>query len=261
MNLDLKGHFALVGGGSKGIGFAVAKELSLLGATCTLLSRDPDSLADACKSLPKPFDQDHDFLSVDFQNPEKLAESISILAKKRDYTIIINNTGGPPPGPAHSSNLSDYLDAFRMHLLSYQAILTEILPGMQKIGFGRIINIISTSVKQPLDGLGVSNTIRGAVASWAKTLANELGKDGITVNNVLPGATATERLEAIFKRESINKGISLLDVENKHKEAIPLRRFANAEEIASAVAFLASPAASYVTGINFPVDGGRTKSL
>ncbi|MFC6980539.1 SDR family oxidoreductase [Microbulbifer taiwanensis] len=146
-------------------------------------------------------------------------------------------------------------------MVSNQTLVQALLPGMQKAAYGRVINIISTSVKQPLQGLGVSNTVRGAVASWAKTLASELGQFNITVNNVLPGATNTVRLEAILENKMKKLDKSRAEIEAMEKASIPLRRFGEAAEIASAVAFLASPAASYINGINLPVDGGRTGCL
>jgi 3-oxoacyl-[acyl-carrier protein] reductase len=175
--------------------------------------------------------------------------------------ILVNNTGGPLPGLAHEADPTAFADAFRLHLLGFQTMVRAVVPGMKKRRHGRIINVISTSVKQPLPNLGVSNTIRGAVANWSKTLANELGPHGITVNNVLPGATETERLAAIIKSKAARNGTSETDAAHEMMSEIPLRRFARPEEIAYAVAFLAGPAGAYINGINLPVDGGRTSSL
>ncbi len=175
--------------------------------------------------------------------------------------ILVNNTGGPPPGPAHTAGIEEFRLAFNQHLVNAQQIVMALLPSMKESGYGRIINVISTSVKQPLNGLGVSNTVRGAVANWGKTLANELGPFGITVNNVLPGATNTTRLEAIFKGRAAKQGITAEQAAENEKLHIPARRFAEAEEFAYAVAFLCSPSASYISGINLPVDGGRTTCL
>jgi 3-oxoacyl-[acyl-carrier protein] reductase len=175
--------------------------------------------------------------------------------------ILINNTGGPPPGPANSAPIEEYRNAFNQHLINAQQILLALLPSMKASGYGRIINVISTSVKQPLNGLGVSNTVRGAVANWGKTLANELGPFGITVNNVLPGATNTTRLDSIFKGRAAKQGITPEQAAENEKLHIPARRFAEPEEFADAVAFLCSPSASYISGINLPVDGGRTTCL
>jgi 3-oxoacyl-[acyl-carrier protein] reductase len=175
--------------------------------------------------------------------------------------ILINNTGGPAGGPVFSASLDEFESAFTQHLKSNHMLAKAVVPSMKTAGYGRIINIISTSVKQPLDGLGVSNTIRGAVANWSKTLANELGEFGITVNNVLPGATGTERLTQIINNKANKTGKTVEEVTKIMQSAVPVKRFAKPEEIANAVAFLASPAASYINGVNLPVDGGRTKSL
>ena len=148
-----------------------------------------------------------------------------------------------------------------MHLLNNQILIQKVVGGMKKNSFGRIINIISTSVKAPIPGLGVSNTIRAAVANWAKTLSLELGSYGITVNNVLPGFTNTNRLKSLIEKKSSILGKSKIEVENEMKKSVPLNRFGEASEVANAAIFLSSPAASYINGINLPVDGGRTSSL
>jgi 3-oxoacyl-[acyl-carrier protein] reductase len=179
----------------------------------------------------------------------------------RIFHVLINNTGGPKAGEAISADTAEYLRAFSNHLICNQILVQAVVDGMTKAGYGRIINIISTSVKQPLRGLGVSNTIRGAVASWAKTLATELGMFGITVNNVLPGATKTERLFSLFRTKAEASGRKLEEIEAEWLKEIPAGRFAEPEELANAVAFLASPLASYINGINVPVDGGRTGCL
>ena len=264
MNLDLTGKHALVGGSSRGIGLATAHELAALGASVTLLARTEASLREALAALPTPQrheGQTHNYCCVDASDTDALRETVALLVAAKPVHILVNNTGGPPPGPAHTATPEQYLAAFRQHLLANQTLATLVIEGMKADGYGRIINIISTSVKQPLDGLGVSNTVRGAVASWAKTMANELAAFGITVNNVLPGATRTERLEQILTADAAKHGITREAMATQMQTAIPMRRFAEAGEVAAAVAFLASPAAAYITGINIPVDGGRTKSL
>jgi 3-oxoacyl-[acyl-carrier protein] reductase len=200
-------------------------------------------------------------LVADMADTEALAKAIQAHVHAHPVDILVNNTGGPPPGQAHEAEVSAFADAFRLHLLGYQTLVRAIVPGMKKRGRGRIINVISTSVKQPLPNLGVSNTIRGAVANWAKTLANELGPHGITVNNVLPGATGTERLTAIIRNKASKTGASEQAVTEDMLHEIPLRRFAKPEEIAAAVVFLAGPSGGYINGINLPVDGGRTACL
>jgi 3-oxoacyl-[acyl-carrier protein] reductase len=260
MNLDLSDKNALVCGASAGIGAASARALAALGARVTLVARNAEKLAAVLQSLDNQ-EEAHDFLVADFSNPENLKAALAELPEDRNYHILINNTGGPKGGPIYSAAPEEFTQAFAQHLVCNQLLSQALVPGMQKDGYGRIINIISTSVKQPIDGLGVSNTIRGAVANWSKTLANELGPSGVTVNNVLPGFTATDRLADIVKNASKRFQKTEEEAAAFMRQLVPSRRFAEPEEIANAVAFLASPAASYINGINLPVDGGRTKSL
>jgi 3-oxoacyl-[acyl-carrier protein] reductase len=261
MNLDLTGKNALVCGSSKGIGKAVAIALSELGANITLTARNEDALLEAIKELDISKGQQHDFILADFSKPDELKELIYHQLKDTTYQILVNNTGGPPAGNIVDATPEQFEAAFINHLICNHILTTALIPGMKKSGYGRIVNIISTSVKIPIRGLGVSNTIRAAVANWSKTMANELAPFGITVNNVLPGSTETERLEEIIKNTATKMGRSIDEVEKKMMEEIPMQRFADPSEVAAAAAFLASPAASYITGINVPVDGGRTGSL
>ncbi len=262
MNINLNNKNALVCGSTQGIGKASAIELAQLGTNITLIARNEDKLKEVIKELPNNGNQTHHYLVADFRNPVELGKIVAKhIEKVETIHILINNTGGPAGGPIFSANLEEFDAAFTQHLKANHALAQAVVPSMKKAGFGRIINMISTSVKQPLDGLGVSNTIRGAVASWSKTLANELGQFGITVNNVLPGATGTERLSQIIKNKSDKSGKSIEEVSKLMQNQVPMKRFAKPEEIANAVAFLASEAASYINGINLPVDGGRTKSL
>lgn len=255
------GTRALVCGGTQGIGRAVATELAQLGSDVVVLARDTAALQQVLNELDRSHGQQHAAIAVDMTDTGALERSISeYLSQHGPVHILVNNTGGPPPGPAHTAPLEAYEHAFRLHLLAYQALVLAVVPGMKSAGHGRIINVISTSVKAPLHNLGVSNTIRGAVAQWAKTLASELGPFGITVNNVLPGATSTERLAAIIRNKAVVAGSEESATEEMLRE-IPLRRFARPEEIAYAVAFLAGPSGAYINGINLPVDGGRTPSL
>ena len=261
MNLDLTGKHALVCGGSQGIGRAAAHELALLGADVTVLARSADALERTVAELPRRDGQGHAWIEVDMADTAVLRAKVSATLNAAPVQILVNNTGGPPGGPAHAADAAAYLDAFTRHLLANQALVQCVLPGMREGGYGRVINVISTSVKEPIRNLGVSNTIRGAVASWAKTLAAELGPYGITVNNVLPGYTRTQRLEQILADRSAATGKTTTDVEQAMLATVPAGRFADASEIAAAIAFLASPAAAYISGINVPVDGGRTLSL
>lgn len=262
MNLQLLGKHALVCGASQGIGRATAHELAALGADVTVLARSAEALEKVVADLPRITSaQKHGYVAVDMSDHAALRTEIEAIANADAVNIFINNTGGPPGGPANSASSDDFLTAFKQHLIAAQTILQAILPGMQGSGYGRIVNVISTSVKEPIRNLGVSNTIRGAVASWSKTLAGELGQYGITVNNVLPGYTRTQRLDQILADRSKATGNSEQAIADGMLASVPLRRFAEASEIASVIAFLASPAAGYVNGINVPVDGGRTLSL
>lgn len=262
MNLDLTGKTALVCGSTQGIGKASARELALLGANIVLVARNEESLKATIKELDATKGQKHYFIAADFQFADQLKEKVkAFIALNGAVHILVNNTGGPPSGPITNAKTEDFLQAFNNHLLCNHILVQAVLDGMKAEQYGRIINIISTSVKMPLKNLGVSNTIRAAVANWSKTLANEVASFGITVNNVLPGATSTGRLQSIIENKSKNTGEPLNQIKNEMESEIPLGRFAEPHEIANAVAFLASPAASYITGINVPVDGGRTGCL
>jgi 3-oxoacyl-[acyl-carrier protein] reductase len=262
MNLDLTGKHALVCGGSHGIGHAAAIELAKLGADVTLLARSHDALENARAALPRTHAaQTHAIIAVDMNDHAALRAKVEAAAKARAVQILVNNSGGPPGGHAHTAAIDEFRTAFEQHIIAAQTILQAVLPGMQSSGYGRIVNVISTSVKEPIRNLGVSNTIRGAMASWAKTLASELGPFGITVNNVLPGYTKTRRLDQILADRSKATGKSEEDVAKAMLATVPLGRFADPAEIAGVIAFLASPAAAYVNGVNVPVDGGRMQSL
>ena len=261
MNLSLLGKNALVGGGSAGIGRAVAVELAALGARVTLVARTESSLREAVASLDASHGVRHDYIVADFSDRAALSDRVESLLQDRPVHILVNNTGGPPGGPIVDADAEAFLAAYHNHLICNQLLAKAVLPGMKSERYGRIVNIISTSVKEPLDNLGVSNTTRWAVAAWAKTWANEVGRYGITVNNVLPGYTLTGRLTEIIDKRAAAAGLSREAVEEQFKSHVPLRRFAEPEEVAAAVAFLASPAAGYINGINVPVDGGRTKGL
>ena len=259
MNLSLRNKRAVVCGSTQGIGKAIAEELSRQGVNLTLIARDKEALENVVKKLDTSLGQSHDYLCVDFSD-DNFENKISDLSSL-NIDILINNTGGPASGPITDANPDDFLLAFKMHLLNNQLLIKKVIDNMKKNSFGRIINIISTSVKAPIPGLGVSNTIRAAVANWAKTLSLELGPYGITVNNVLPGFTSTNRLKSLIKKKSTMLGKSISEVESEMKNTVPLKRFGDASEVANAVVFLSSPAASYINGINLPVDGGRTASL
>ncbi|MFP4845274.1 SDR family oxidoreductase [Winogradskyella sp. PE311] len=260
MNLELNNKYALVCGSTAGIGKATALALAEEGTIITLVARNEAKLKAVLAELPQH--RNHSYIVADFSNPSELKEKVeSYIKSHHGFHILINNTGGPAGGPVFSAKVEEFENAFTQHLKCNHVLVQAVVPFMKDQTYGRIINVISTSVKQPLDGLGVSNTIRGAVANWSKTLANELGEFGVTVNNVLPGATGTERLTQIIKNKSVKTGKSVDEASNAMKNAVPAKRFAKPEELADAITFLASERAAYINGINLPVDGGRTKSL
>ncbi len=261
MNLSLEGKKAIICGSTQGIGLAIAEELALLGASCTLLARNEAALKEAVHKLDTQLRQQHDYKVADFSKTGEVKEVIGALVAKQTVHILVNNSGGPAAGPVIEATEEAFLDTFNQHLICNHILTKAVVPSMKKEGYGRIINVISTSVKIPLKNLGVSNTIRGAVASWAKSMANELGQYNITVNNVLPGFTATQRLTTLIENIA-RRGNTLVDIVEKNMmEEVPMKRFADAAEIAAVAAFLASPAASYVNGVSIPVDGGRTGSI
>jgi 3-oxoacyl-[acyl-carrier protein] reductase len=263
MNLDLTGRRALVCGSSQGLGLASAVELSLLGAEVILFARNEQRLRSALEKLNTSKQQSHKYIVADFIDPDNVRESLNsfLASNKEPIHILVNNSGGPKGGPALTASVDEYMQAFKSHLVVNQLLTQAVVPMMKSEGFGRIINIISTSVKQPIPDLGVSNTIRGAVANWAKTLASELGGYGITVNNVLPGFTKTSRYDSIIDSRKNATGKSEHEIEATIIATIPAGRIGTPEEFGAAVAFLCSPAAAYINGINFPVDGGRLSTL
>lgn len=261
MNLDLSGKTALVCGSTQGLGYASAVELALLGCNIILMARNEEKLKTVMASLPKSNQQRHAYLVADFNDIARVKIVINDFVKNNTIHILVNNTGGPAGGTALTANTDDFLQAFNNHLINNHNLMQAVVPGMKAEGFGRIINIISTSVKIPFAGLGVSNTIRGAVASWAKTLATELGPFGITVNNVLPGFTKTSRADYVIAKKAADTGKTEDEVLAELEAEIPAGRIGRPEEFGAAVAFLCSPAAAYINGINLPVDGGRLGCL
>jgi len=262
MNISLKNKNAIVCGSTSGIGKAIAIEFASLGASVTLIARDEIKLKQMIIDLDNDGIQRLDFVAVDFNEPEKLKLKINeYVLQNPPVHILVNNTGGPPAGDITKADVSEFQNTFSRHLVCNQILLQALLEGMKKEKYGRIINVISTSVKQPINDLGVSNTIRGAVASWAKTLANEAGKFGITVNNVLPGATKTERIYELIKAKASMSGKTEREISDVMMSEIPAGRFAEPEELAYAAAFLASSSASYINGVSLAVDGGRIGCL
>lgn len=258
MDLSLKGKKAVVCGSTQGIGKAIAMELALLGADCILLARNEDRLKEAVSSLDSKQEQQHQYAVADFQQPEQVKKVVAELAASTTIHILINNTGGPAPGLIQEASADQFLNAFQQHIINYQQLVQAVLPGMKQAGYGRIINVISTSVKMPIPNLGVSNTIRAATAGWAKTLSLEVAADGITVNNILPGFIKTGRLESLIQNNAAAQQISPEQLAADMEKQIPAKRFGETKEIAALAAFLASPAAAYINGTSIPVDGGKT---
>ncbi len=262
MNLNLSDKTALVCGSTQGIGWASAFELALMGANVTLMARNEASLQKKLAELPKNETQTHRYIVADFSHPDSVSAAIkSYLTEYPEVHILVNNSGGPAGGAIIDELPEKFVRIFEQHLVCNQILVQACVPSMISSGFGRIVNIISVSVKQPILGLGVSNTVRWAVASWSKTLSKEIARHGITVNNVLPGYTLTARLDQVNDMRAGNDGVSKAEVEKALTDTIPTKRFATAEEVAAAVAFLCSPAAASINGINVPVDGGLAASL
>ena len=261
MNLSLTGKNALICGGSRGIGLAIAKELALLGANCTIVARAESSLLESVQHLDIALRQTHKTMLLDLCDTDAVRVAIADHVAKEPVHILVNNSGGPPAGPITEAEPEIFEKYFRQHIVSSQIMVQACLPGMKEAGYGRIINVVSTSVRIPIQNLGVSNTIRGAVASWAKSLSNEVAEFGITVNNILPGYTKTERLDILMAHIADKRKVLLEDVEKEMIVEIPARRFGEAEEIAALAAFMATPAAAYLNGTSVPVDGGRTGSI
>ncbi|GEO07506.1 SDR family oxidoreductase [Segetibacter aerophilus] len=262
MNLNLMNKTALVCGASQGLGLACAVELASLGVSVIVASRSDDKLRAVVKQLDTSKGQRHQFLILDLALPEEVKKTVSaFLSKGNVIHILVNNAGGPPSAAMIDTDPQELEKAFRTHVISSHVLAQLVVPGMVKEGFGRIVNIVSTSVKQPINGLGISNLVRAAVANWAKTLANEIAGFGITVNNVLPGYTNTDRLNYLFSKQASDQGVTKNDILERTIASIPTKRVGEPAEFGAAVAFLCSPAAAYINGINLPVDGGRTGCL
>lgn len=258
----LIGRRAVVCGSTQGIGRACAMQFATLGAAVTLVARDEAALKRVATELPTGEGQSHDYVVADFDDPPAVAAKVAEhLGRIGPAHILLNNSGGPPSGPIVAADPEAFLRAFNRLVVCNQLLARATLDGMKADGYGRIVNIISTSVKEPIRGLGVSNTIRAAVANWAKTWSVEVAPFGITVNNILPGYTATGRLDELIASKAKNAAQSIEQVTQEMIDRIPMGRLGRPEEIAAAAGFLVSPAASYVTGTNIVVDGGRTGSL
>jgi 3-oxoacyl-[acyl-carrier protein] reductase len=260
MNLDLTGKTALVCGSTQGLGYASAVELALLGCNVVLFARNEERLKASLKNLTNK-NQKHSYLVADFNDTTLVKNTIDKFVQNNNVDILVNNTGGPSGGTALAAQPQEFLQAFNNHVINNHNLVQAVVPAMKAACFGRIVNVISTSVKIPLAGLGVSNTIRGAVASWAKTLALELGPFGVTVNNVLPGFTKTGRADYVINNIAATKNKTPQEVLQEIEAEIPAGRIGQPHEFGAAVAFLCSPAAAYINGVNLPVDGGRLGCL
>lgn len=262
MNIDLSGKRALVCGSSKGIGKAIAMELAALGAELVLFARNEQALRQVAQDLDASRGQRHGYLVADFNDIAGVRSTIrDFAASNAAVQILVNNSGGPPPGAIAEAEIQEFEQAFTRHVLCSQVIVQALLPGMKAHEYGRIINVVSTSVKTPIPGLGVSNTTRGAMASWAKTLSGELAPYGITVNNILPGYTDTDRLESLMRSKARDRGVSTETIRKEMEAGIPAQRFADPSETGALAGFLASPAAAYITGTSIRIDGGNTPSI
>ncbi len=261
MEINLKNKIALVTGGSQGIGLACAKLLASLECRVIVLSRNEDTLKETVKSLKEISPLEHDYISVDLSNKESLTERLEQVLKYSPITIWVNSNGGPKGGLISNAHEDEFSNTFKQHLESSVTISKLLIPVMKAEGYGRIINILSTSVKEPISSLGVSTTIRWAVAAWAKTLSKEVAEYGITVNSILPGSTDTTRLQEVIENEAKQTGRSIEEIRNRRMEATPIKRFARPDEIANVVGFLASPLASYINGVALPVDGGQVAGI
>lgn len=261
MDLDLTGRHALVCGASQGIGKATAMELASLGATITLLARSPDKLAALRPILKNAGAQETHMLVADLDDRVGLERQVKAhLEMAGPIQILLNNTGGPPSGPLLDAKEADFLKPYGRHLLASHLLVQTLLPGMKESGYGRIVNVLSSSVREPIPGLGVSNSIRATMASWAKTLSREL-PPGITINSILPGYVDTERLGHLETEMGLRSGKGAKAIRQGWIDATPEGRLGTPTELGSVIAFLCSPAASFVRGIVMPVDGGRLFSI
>jgi 3-oxoacyl-[acyl-carrier protein] reductase len=261
MEIKLDGRKALVGGSTQGLGKAIAMELARCGAEVTLLARNEDKLRSVMAELPCSAGQKHGILVADFSETTLFKAKVSAFLKANRVDILINNTNGPLAGSVLEKTPADYKTAFELLFETVCHTTMEVLPSMQRNGFGRIINVASISVKEPLQHLALSNTIRASVVSWAKTLATDVAKDHVTVNNILTGYFDTERIKDLIRVQAENKKMGQNELRVQMQSMVPMQRFGKPEEYGFLVAFLASELASYITGTSIPIDGGLLKSI
>lgn len=261
MNISLKGKKALVGGSSKGIGEAIARQLAESGASVTLMARNEERMKTIIGELNTHEGQEHQYLVVDFSNFDAFKKVITSFFEHNTIDILVNNTQGPEGGGALEKSVDDYQQAFDLLFKSVVYTTELALKHMQQSKWGRIINVASISVKEPLSYLALSNTIRAAVVTWAKSLAFDVAQDGITANSVLTGYFDTDRIAQLNTKKAEKMGVSPEEVLSSMEEKVPMKRIGKPEEYGYLVAFLASDQAAYITGTNIPIDGGLLKSM
>ena len=258
MKIDLAGKKALIGGSSKGIGLGIASQLAESGASVCLMARNKSKLEEIINQLPNS--ENHSYLIVDFSNFEEYKIKIEAYLENNQVDILVNNTQGPPAGNSLSKDIDSYQEAFDLLFKSIVYTTSLIVPKMQKNKWGRIINVTSVSVKEPLNYLVLSNSIRSAVVAWAKSLSVDVGKDGVTVNSILTGYFDTERIKELNKEKSKSLNISEDEVLEKMKSLVPINRLGKTEEYGYLVSFLSSDKAAYINGASIPIDGGLLRS-
>ena len=258
MKIDLAGKKALIGGSSKGIGLGIASQLAESGASVCLMARNKSKLEEIINQLPNS--ENHSYLIVDFSNFEEYKIKIEAYLENNQVDILVNNTQGPPAGNSLSKDIDSYQEAFDLLFKSIVYTTSLIVPKMQKNKWGRIINVTSVSVKEPLNYLVLSNSIRSAVVAWAKSLSVDVGKDGVTVNSILTGYFDTERIKELNKEKSKSLNISEEEVLEKMKSLVPVNRLGKTEEYGYLVSFLSSDKASYINGASIPIDGSLLRS-
>lgn len=262
MDLGLKNKVALVAAASRGLGRAVAEELAAEGASIVICSRKAETIERVANEIKAATGAEVLGLGADVSNPEDVAHLISAgIERFGRIDILVTNAGGPPAGPFESFTLKQWEDATRLLLHSAVELARHALPGMKERRWGRILNITSIAVKQPVDNLILSNSLRAAVTGFARTLANEVASFGVTVNNIMPGYTRTERVEELARMMAEKEGITPAEFVSRWEKEIPMHRIGNPREFAALAAFLVSERASYITGTSIPVDGGWIKAL
>ena len=257
MNIQLNSKNALVGAATQGIGAGIATELAKCGANVTVISRNEDKLKDFIATLPIVNDkQKHQYLVADFSDFENYQKIITEYFDSNEVDILVNNTNGPQPGLASDKNVDDYQKAFDLLFKTVCETTNLALPKMIQKGNGRIINVSSLSVKEPIPNLALSNSIRSAVIAWSKTLSIEVAKHNVTINNILTGYFDTERIKNLIGHEAEQTNRSVEEIKKEREDKIPMKRLGKPEEYGHLVSFLASDFASYITGTSIPLDGG-----